>query len=133
VKRFQRFLQMNDSHQTPPDPQPWVRDDSDDDAEEARGGEMSLMQPADPVARTVPAAHQHQPQTRWSKRTAVPILLTWGALMIGAGTARWMVDEDSVLADLPKTMAIAMLVLGAAVLALAAVNMRAIRRETGGR
>ena len=58
----------------------------------------------------------------------IPILLTLGLLLIGIGAARWLVDEDSVVADLPGWLAIIMIALGGLGMTLSAVNMRSVKR-----
>src|SRR5207248_6987029 len=83
----------------------------------------------DMATNSEPPRQAVEPPSLRTRRTLIPILLTLGVMMIALAAARWLVDEDSIFADVPQAAAYAMLALGVLVLCVAAVNMRLVRRH----
>jgi hypothetical protein len=79
--------------------------------------------PPAPVRRT-PMSHK-----LGFRRTAIPVLLTTGVMMLLMGVARWFVDEEAVLARMPVWVVGLLIVAGAAFVLLGVLNMLFVRAE----
>src|SRR5690348_4301587 len=110
----------------PPHDEPFIHDDNQDSDDPV---EQMNLSPHVAQPRTTPAAPATEPATLRTRRTLIPVLLTLGAMMITRASAPWLVDEDSVFADVPRAASYVMLIVGALTLVIAAVNMRLVRRQ----
>ena len=63
------------------------------------------------------------------RRTAIPVLLTSGLLMLAVAGFRYVVDPDSVLALLPPWISVVLLAAAALLLLVAALNMAQVRQQ----
>jgi hypothetical protein len=77
-----------------------------------------------PAPRRVPMF-----KTLQFRRTAIPILLTSGAVLIAVVGLKFVVHRDSVLATLPMGTCVAMVAMGLMLLLVAAVNMAQVRQQ----
>ena len=68
-------------------------------------------------------------QTIEFRRTIIPILLTCGGLMIGFGSLKYVMGEDSPLSELPVWLPVLLFVTGALLLGLAVANMLSVKHQ----
>jgi protein-S-isoprenylcysteine O-methyltransferase Ste14 len=78
-----------------------------------------------------PTLRSHLPSMETSdmRQTIVPILLTTGTISALAGVLKFSVSEDSPMYALPKWIGFGLIGLGIALLAVALVNMFALRSQ----
>ena len=79
------------------------------------------------AARPAPATAAQPPRSLFFRRTAIPILLTCGVLLPSLAGAWFWTDEDSLVRTTGLWLPVTLLVLGAAFLLLAVVNMAQVR------
>jgi hypothetical protein len=79
------------------------------------------------AARPAPAPAPQPPRSLFFRRTAIPILLTCGVLLPSLAGAWFWTDEDSLVRTTGLWLPVTLLVLGAAFLLLAVVNMAQVR------
>ena len=85
---------------------------------------VAYVTPPPAPARRTPISHK-----LGFRRTAIPVLLTTGVMMLLMGVARWFVDEEAALARMPVWVVGLLIVAGVAFLLLGVLNMLFVRAE----
>jgi hypothetical protein len=95
-----------------------------------------VIVPAAPLSALGPKPHYRPAapgvpvfRTLAFRRTAIPILLTCGGLMLAVAVLKFVVDPDSVLALLPAWTPIALAGVAVVVVSVAVLNMAQVRQQ----
>jgi hypothetical protein len=101
-------------------------------ADDAAFADFTSAASTTPAAPSASASRIRKRASRASglRRTLIPILLTTGVMTIVTGAMRWLVDEAAPLARIPPWTAIAAVVMGVVLIALAVMNMLQVRNES---
>jgi membrane associated rhomboid family serine protease len=98
-------------------------------------GDDSVIVPAAPkellahatAAPSRPQVALLQPKSLEARRTAIPVLLTTGVIFAVAGALKFILGDESPLADFPLWMPVALFALSGVCLTVAILNMMQVR------